>query len=1117
MTTREIPGYCTLCRSRCGALYTVEGERLLAARPNPAHPTGKALCPKGRAAPEIVHDPRRPTRPLRRTRPKGDPDPGWVEISWEEALAETAERLGAIRAESGAESVAFAVTTPSGTPIVDSIEWIERFVRLFGSPNIVYGTEVCNWHKDWAHAYTFGQGMPIPDYAEAEVILLWGHNPANTWLAQAGKIAEGRAKGARLIAVDPRRAGSVLQADHWLRVRPGSDAALALGLIRLCLEARAWDEAFVREWSNAPFLVAEDDGRFLRDADGRPLVWRRDLETAAPYDAARPAAQQDAAQFALEGRFTVEGRACRPAFALLAEAVAGYTPARVEAETGVPAAELEAAARTLFGSRRVAYYAWTGVGQQANASQTERALAILYALTGAWDRPGGNVVWSRQPGRAVNGFDLLAPEQRAKALGLDRHPLGPPSKGWITGPDFSRAVLERAPYGVRALVGFGSNLLLSQAGTADTAAALRALEFHVQLDRTMTPTAMQADLFLPVTAPWEHEALKLGFEIDGAAEELVQLRSRIVPPPGACRSDTEIVFDLACRLGLAEAFFGGDIERARDHQLEPLGLTTADLRARPEGIRRPLEHRFEKYAEAGPDGAPRGFATESRRVELYSELLLRHGYAPLPEHRAPPEPGGAFPLRLTSAKNGLYCHSQQRNLVSLRRRAPDPTVTLHPEAAAARGLAEGDPVELRTPLGSARFVLRLDASLDPAVAVGEHGWWQACPEQGRYAADPLDPAGSNYNLLIESGAVDPISGSQPLRTAVCEVAALALPVEAGRRWRGFRPFRVTAVERETGAVAALTLEPEDGGPLSDFLPGQHVTLAVEGLEGGRRAERSYSLIGVAEASGRRGYRIAVKSIAGLVSTHLVERLRPGATVALRAPSGSFLPPLRSDLPVVLLAGGIGITPFLGYLERLAERPSAMPEVHLYYANRDGAGQAFRERLRLLAASLPRLTLVESYSRPRPEDEGERGRLGAARLPQALIEARARFWLCGPQAMMDDLVAGLQARGVPRFDLFTEAFASPAPSLVEEPAGPFTVRFAGSGRDLLWKRGDGDLLSFAEANGLGPPAGCRVGQCESCALTLVEGQVLHRVPPALDEESLCLTCQAVPASDLVLDG
>ena len=177
---------------------------LISVRPDPSHPTGEAMCMKGKSAPELVHSPHRLQYPLRRTNPKGSPDPGWVRISWEEALAETARRLGSIRAESGAESVVFSVTTPSGTPLSDSIDWIERFVRLFGSPNICYATEVCNWHKDYAHAFTFGCGMPPADYAEADLIVLWGHNPANTWLAQASAIGKGRMRGAKMVVVDPR-------------------------------------------------------------------------------------------------------------------------------------------------------------------------------------------------------------------------------------------------------------------------------------------------------------------------------------------------------------------------------------------------------------------------------------------------------------------------------------------------------------------------------------------------------------------------------------------------------------------------------------------------------------------------------------------------------------------------------------------------------------------------------------------------------------------------------------------------------------------------------------------------------------------------------------------------
>ena len=251
-----IHGYCTLCRSRCGTLNTVDSDQLLSIEPDLSHPTGKAMCMKGRAAPEIVHSPHRVFYPMRRTTPKDAESPGWKRISWEEALTETAQRLAAIREENGPEAVAFAITTPSGTPISDSIDWIERFVRHFGSPNICYATEICNWHKDFAHAFTFGCGLPAADFENADTILLWGHNPANTWLAQANAIANGRAKGAKLVVVDPRPIALAKQADAWLAVRPGTDTALALGLIREMIERQLYDESFLRNWTNAASLSA---------------------------------------------------------------------------------------------------------------------------------------------------------------------------------------------------------------------------------------------------------------------------------------------------------------------------------------------------------------------------------------------------------------------------------------------------------------------------------------------------------------------------------------------------------------------------------------------------------------------------------------------------------------------------------------------------------------------------------------------------------------------------------------------------------------------------------------------------------------------------------------------
>jgi hypothetical protein len=147
MAESRTPGFCALCKSRCGSILVARDGRFIGQEPNPEHPTGQSLCVKGRAAAEIVYNPQRQLYPLRRTNPKGAKDPGWQRISWNEAFEETGSELKRICREAGAEAVAFGLTTPSGTPISDNIDWIDRFVNAFGSPNLAYGTEICNWQK----------------------------------------------------------------------------------------------------------------------------------------------------------------------------------------------------------------------------------------------------------------------------------------------------------------------------------------------------------------------------------------------------------------------------------------------------------------------------------------------------------------------------------------------------------------------------------------------------------------------------------------------------------------------------------------------------------------------------------------------------------------------------------------------------------------------------------------------------------------------------------------------------------------------------------------------------------------------------------------------------------
>jgi anaerobic selenocysteine-containing dehydrogenase/ferredoxin-NADP reductase len=1180
----ERRGYCTLCRSRCGTLNVVQDDALVRVVPDPNHPTGQAMCMKGRAAPELVHSPHRILYPMRRTQPKNAADPGWQRISWDEALWETARRLAAIRAESGAESVAFGVTTPSGTPLSDSIDWIERFVRVFGSPNICYATEICNWHKDYAHAFTFGCGMPVADYAHAGLIMLWGHNPANTWLAQAHAIGVGKAAGARLLVIDPRRTALAAQADVWLQVRPGADAAVALGLAHLLLEQHGYDRSFVRHWTNAPLLVRSDTGRLLRAGDiglsgaddNAWVAWDEIAGAPVPYDTRFDAAAQGAGGFALSGRFDIALGAggqvtCRPALDLLAERCAAYTPARVSEVSGVPPQQLRAAAELIAQARPVAYHAWTGIGQHTNATQTERAVAVLYALTGSFDVPGGNRQHARQPTAAVNGLDLIPAAQRAKALGLAQRPLGPPAQGWITARDMYTAILERRPYPIRAMMAFGSNPLASQADVAMGQAALQALEFHVHCDLFETPSSRYADILLPINTPWEREGLRVGFEISEDAQELVQLRPRMVTPRGESRSDNDIVFELACRLGMGGQFFDGSLERGWDHMLAPLGITVAELRQAEGGVRRRLTHTDRKYAmppagtassQRAADGAsaafngPRpacppvtGFDTQSRRVELYSELLLRHGYDPLPDHEepadSPRDADARYPLVLTSAKSGYYCHSQHRSLVSLRKRDPVPRVAMHPMLAQRRGIADGDWVHVRTRAGTARFVARLQPDLQEHLVVADYGWWQACPEIGQDGFAVLGTANSNYNALISADKADPISGSIPMRSFLCDIARDPASEPGRRAWPGMRAFRVSALKRRTHDVLEISFAPVDGGELAPHRPGQHITVRVPapppvtmgagaGLpapEADAAITRAYSLIDASGTPQRRHYTIAVRHQCGTapdgqpwqgsMSGHLHTRLCVGDLVELGAPSGTFVLPTRSPQPVVLFAGGIGITPFLAYLETLAAQPRAarvaMPRIWLHYANRSPAGVAFAERIAALGAALPALTVQHYYSEA-PDGHCASGRFAtAAAVDQALIARRARFYLCGPTPMMRAITEGLIERGVPAFDIFSETFRSPAPVDLD-PARQYAVRFARSGKAAFtWSGSRGTLLAFAESLGLALLSGCRVGQCESCAVRIVEGQVrhLHGVEP--EDPDVCLTCQAVPAADLVLDA
>ena len=303
--------------------------------------------------------------------------------------------------------------------------------------------DMCGWGRACATRYAYGVGSvgtgglagPCRTSPRAAVSSCGATTPASPAWPHATATVAALKRGMRLIVIDPRRAGLASKADIWLRVRPGTDGALALGLANLMIQHGWYDADFMRAWSNGPLLVRADTGRMLTARDLTPDGERASISPGTQRLHARWRRSRRAAttatqrQLALDGEYriaTTQGEVvCQPAFALYAALCRRYPPEVVEATCWIPRAQLEEAARLLWQARPVSYYAWSGHEHHANVTQTARAMALLYALTGCFDAPGGNVLLPAVPSAPITGEDLPAAQQRPPALGRRNARSGP--------------------------------------------------------------------------------------------------------------------------------------------------------------------------------------------------------------------------------------------------------------------------------------------------------------------------------------------------------------------------------------------------------------------------------------------------------------------------------------------------------------------------------------------------------------------------------------------------------------------------------------------------------------------------------------------------------------------
>jgi molybdopterin-containing oxidoreductase family molybdopterin binding subunit len=687
--------------------------------------------------------------PLRRVGERGQGR--WRRISWDEAFALLADRLRKLAEQYGSRSLAFF--SGSGAAGVLTRGSAQRFAAAIGGTahragGVDYGVPKGLEYMFGVPASTYFRpgGHEMADAVNSRMILLWGGNGADTRLVDFHFIMEAQQRGAKLVCIDPNRSATAQRADQWISPRPGTDTALALGLLDEILRHGWQDDGFLRRHTNATFLVRRDNGAFLRATEffgGNAtdfLVWDSSLDGAA--------AQGNCAAPALHGSYRVtlaDGSAidCAPAFELLRELARNYSAERTGAITGVPAQTIRDLAREFALRKPAAIRIGYGVDRWYYCDYTARAVANLVIATGNIGITGGGI--------SVHDGTYAAP--------LNLHPFRSPGGREAATLDvvsLMKAIEQGDPYPVRALWLSASNMFNQT--SANRARVLSAivpkLELLVVVDHFMTDTAALADVVLPACTIFEKKDLVAGM--------FLQLQRCAVEPEGESKSDWDIFAGLAARMGLGKYFTGTPEQYLKemietDHPL--LQGITLDRLEREDAVL--LNRPCEPYV-AFTDFK---FKTPSGRIELYKEELVGHG-AELPYYHEPVEASPANPLYERFPLTLLFSHSRHRihstfaNLPKFKQLEPEPMVEIHPADAAHRAIANDQRVRVYNERGSVCLKARLSADLKLSVVViAEGSWVKDFPAGDPYSLthELVSPTSENYaffDTLVEIEAAD---------------------------------------------------------------------------------------------------------------------------------------------------------------------------------------------------------------------------------------------------------------------------------------------------------------------------------------------------------------------------
>lgn len=735
-----IPSCCNMCGGQCGIMVHVVNGLVEKIEPNHWNPNnysnistdffagyteeygcaeGGTICPKGNAGIQQLYDPDRVKKPLKRTNP--DKSPG-ADPNWKE-----------ISWEQALDEIAAKMKALRNAGEAHKLIWFSEdhsfthiqadFCKLYGTPNYSQHSNLCDVARKASFGAVVGDGRPLADFIQSKYILLFGWNPTSAlkWIHLGRIVTRGIERGARMVVVDPYLSDTAAKAHEWVSIRPSTDGAMALAMGHVIIRDGLYDKEFVAKWTTG----FEEYVAHVKDK----------------------------------------------------------TPEWAEKITSVKAKTIERIAREFATTKPALADVWSGPGQHSNGVQGGRAIALLNALIGAYDRPGTMVI----PDKRGNKHAAVEPDETAAATlkqprfdELKRYPLGHGSGVYTQ--SFTNLAEGKGPYQPKMAVVVFQNPMMSVPGNQNVAKALAKLETLVVVDTMLSETAMMADYVLPGTTYLERYDLNSHWVTWPA----LGLRQPAVKPLFGQPAEYELVTALGRRLRLKEKdgkeFFkivpvsGQPIadltawyEEFLSNELKSGApkLTLAELRALPGAVWVDKKGtRYEKYAEElKPDqlkdaffdgdskkdgtaiydkpkdqkgkrigtvlgGKPvRGFMTPSGKVEFYAKWLAEKTDAtgkpvnPLPAYEPRDwQPSKEYPLYLINWKEASHTHTRTQNNAWLLDIKPTNPLIMNPATAAQYGIVDGDVLGVESPYGRVKARVKTSRRMHPEVVGLQHGF-----------------------------------------------------------------------------------------------------------------------------------------------------------------------------------------------------------------------------------------------------------------------------------------------------------------------------------------------------------------------------------------------------------